>query len=184
MSDRVRLAEAVRRIALGYVLLHLNINLGTLDILPDWVGHCLILSSLPVLAGEEKSAALLKPFGMILTVWSGLQWIFSLFGDSWDGGILGTVIAIVGLYYHFQLLTNLAAISEKYGCPETGRILTLRTVLTVIDTVFSLPLPWEDWEVAVFLLCLIMLVAMIWICRVLFSLRRSLTEDTFTEPEP
>lgn len=176
MNNRTQLAAAVKRIAWAYVLLHVHINLGTLDVLPDWAGDLMIVSALGVLAQEEPSAGLLKPFGIILAVWNGVKWIFALLGGSWDGGLLGLIATVVSLYFHFQLLTNLAAVSEKYNCPQTKRILTLRTVQTVLTTILALPLPWEEWEQAMVLLLIVSLVVVIWICSVLFSLRRSLEE--------
>lgn len=179
MNERTQLAGAVKRIAWGYVLMHVNFNLGTMDILPDWAGYLLILSVLPVLAAEEEAAKLLKPFGVILTVWEVLVWVVNLLGvQNWDWGWLSIVETVVSLYFHFQLLTNLAAVSEKYGCPETKRILTLRTVQTLLTTVLALPLPWEEYEALALLLLVVSLVVVIWICRVLFSLRRSLQQET------
>lgn len=176
MNGRTQLGTAVKRIAWAYVLLHVHFNLGTLDLLPDWAGYLMILSALPALAAEEESAGLLKPFGIILAAWAAVQWVIALVGGSWDGGWLGLIETVVSLYFHFQLLTNLAAISEKYNCPETRRILTLRTVQTVLTTILALPLPWEEWEPAAYLLLIVSLVVVIWICRVLFSLRRSLED--------
>ena len=37
MTSRSALSSAVGKIAWGYLFLHLHINLGALDILPDWV---------------------------------------------------------------------------------------------------------------------------------------------------
>ena len=36
IAEQMPLSTAVRKIAWGYVFLHLHFNLGTLDILPDW----------------------------------------------------------------------------------------------------------------------------------------------------
>lgn len=172
--NHLKLADAVKRIAWSYLLLHLHINIGTLDILPDWAGHWMILSSLPVLAQQEPSADLLRPFGIILMANSTVRWVVTLFGSSLDIPLLSTLITVVNLYFHFQLLTNLASISEKYGCPETKRILTLRTVHTAATTLMALPLGWEDHEWAAYILIIAALVVVIWICPVLLSLRRSL----------
>jgi len=185
MNDRVSLSNAVKKIAWGYVLLHLHFNLGTIDILPDWVGYWMMYFSLSVLEEFEPSAKLLKPFGTILTAYHCFDWVFRLFGVSWDIPILGTLIVLVDLYFHFQLLTNLAAISQQFQCPETKKILTLRTVQTVLNTLLFLHLGWEHYEWAAYLILMIGLIVVIWICRVLFSLRRSLEEcpDLPEEPE-
>lgn len=41
------LASAVGAVGRAYIFIYLNINLGTLDILPDWVGYVFILGPFP-----------------------------------------------------------------------------------------------------------------------------------------
>ena len=61
-----KLSESVKRIAIGYLFLYLNINLGSLGILPDWVCYVLIVGQLSTLGEEEPSAPLLRPLGILL----------------------------------------------------------------------------------------------------------------------
>ena len=182
MTDRARLSAAIQKTAWGYILMHVHFNLGTLDILPDWAGYVLILQALPVLAEQVPSAKLLRPLGVVLALWNGVQWLLDLLGAQTDLGGWTVIVTVLGLYFHFQLLTDLASLSEAFGCPETRRILRLRTVRTVLMTAFQLPLVWT-WlnslsataaEVLALLLGLIQLAVAIWICSVLISLRRSL----------
>ena len=178
MTRQEQLCKAVKQIAWGYVLLHLNINLGTLNILPDWLGYYWMLSSLPVLAKEEPSAALLRPLGLLLTAWAALLWLAALIGAVLPTEGMDLIITVVSLYFHFQLLTNLAAIARTYDCPQEERILRLRTVRTLLITLLFLPLPWEDTLPAAFAVILLHLIVAIWICSVLFSLRNSLAEQS------
>lgn len=177
MNAREKLAAAVKSVAWGYIFMHLDFNLGTLNILPNWWGYCLILKALKTIGEEEKSAGLLRPFGILLALWEGALWCVKLLGAGWDGGVLAILASVVSLYFHFQLLTNLAAVSEKYRCPETSRILILRTVDTVMITLLALPVPWEELEMVMIGVLLVEVVVTIWICSVLFSLRRSLLEE-------
>lgn len=176
MSERKMLYMAVKNVAWGYIFLHIHINVGTLDLLPDWVGYLLILAALPVIAGEVRTASLLPPLAVGLAVWEGLKWILNLLGVAAELPLLNLLAAVIALYFHFQLLTDIAAVSEKYECPQTKRILTLRTVQTVITTVFTLPLGWESWEYGAIVLIIIGAVATFWICAVLFSLCRTLEQ--------
>ena len=79
---REKLAGAVKFIAWGYILLHLNFNLGTLNILPNWLGYVLMLQALPILGNDEPSAPLLRPLGIILALWEGALWALAIFGGS------------------------------------------------------------------------------------------------------
>lgn len=171
----VELSSGVKRIAWGYLLIYLNVNLGTLNILPNWLGYCFFLWALPTIAKEESSAALLRPLGILLAVWEGVLWAFGVETSSY---LVGMVTAVLSLYFHFQLLTNLANIAQKYGCPQEKRLLTLRTVQTVLTTLVALPLPWQEQEALTIGIVLVQVVIALWLCAVLFSLQGSFRDRT------
>ncbi|MBE6036423.1 MAG: hypothetical protein E7223_02225 [Clostridiales bacterium] len=177
------LSAAVKKIAWGYIFLHLNINLGTLNILPNWICYLNINQSLDSIGEEVPSIKLLRPLGIVLGIWEGIQWVRTALGMGEATGsavyfytALGLLATVVSLYFHFQLLTDLSVLAEQQGCPQKGRLLTLRTVRTVLMTLFALPLPWLEYEVFVFLVLAVQLIITIWICSVLFSLKNSLLE--------
>lgn len=191
MTDREQLGKAIQFIAWGYVLLYLDINLGPVNILPNWLGFLLILRALPIIAEEVPSAALLRPLCSLLATWDGIQWLATCFGITTELNIIVciftilTVIAsVAGLYFHFQLLTDLATMSEQYNCPRTDRLLRLRTVNTLITTVFALPLPWETVEWLAIVALLVFLFISIWICVVLFSLKGAIMEREESQDIP
>ena len=161
---------AVKNVAWGYLFLHLHFNIGTLDLIPDWVGYLLILAALPVLAGEVRTASLLPPLAVGLAVWEGLKWLLNLFGGAPELPLLTLLATVIALYFHFQLLTDIAVVADLHGYPKAKRIRTLRTVQTVVITAFALPLGWESWEYGAIILMIVGLIATFWICAVLFSL--------------
>ncbi len=168
------LCSAIRKTGWGYVLLHLNFSLGTLNILPDWLGYVLFLSAIPVLAREDESAGLLRPLGILLALWSGLLWVTSLVGISPEWYAPEMIAAVIGLYFHFQLLTNLANIAGAYNCPEQSRILHLRTVRTLLLTLTVFPIPWQSCMPLTVTYIAVNIIITIWICSVLFALGRSI----------
>ncbi|MBQ8830495.1 MAG: hypothetical protein IJ017_02730 [Oscillospiraceae bacterium] len=181
MSDRERLCSAVKRIAWGYVLIYLDININTVSILPNWLGYMFMLRALPDLSEEERSAELLKPLGTAMAVWELIKWTAVMFGVSFETGTLGTVLniagyvmAVVSMYFHFQLLTNLANAAEKYGSTRSRKILRLRTVNTVIMMILALPLPWYNIEAVAIALLIAAFVITMWTCYVLFTLKKEL----------
>ena len=177
MSGREKLCQAVRLIAWGHILLYLHFNLETIDILPDWLGYVLMLRALPALSEEESSANLLKPLGIALAVWEGFMWIAALLGIDTSVGVvtvISYVITVVSMYFHFQLLTNLASAAEKYNCEHSGKILLLRTVNTILILVLALPFPWDKAEAATIILLVAMAIVTIWKCFVLFSVKKEL----------
>jgi len=172
-----KLTSAVKQIAWGYVLLHLNINLGTLDILPNWLGYLLMLGALSVLGEHEPSALLLRPLGILLAVWEGALWGFAIFGISFDISVFNIIAAALSLYFHFQLLTNLAELAQQNSCTEQRRILHLRTVRTLLITLLSLPIPWVQYEGLTIGIVIVNLIVALWICSVLFALSRALEDS-------
>ena len=140
MTDRERLGKAVGKIAWGYFFIYFNINLGTIDLLPTFVGYIFILNSIDTLAEEERSTALLKPLLYILIVWEILKWINGFVNFTPSGYIytlINTIVIVISIYYNFQLFTNLSSIAEKLFCKEKDGLLILRTVYTILLTVVS-----------------------------------------------
>lgn len=181
---REKLADAVKQIAWGYVLFHVNINLGSFNLLPNWLGYILILGVLSILGESEPSALLLRPLGMLLAVWEGLLWGLTVFGVSFDSTILRLITAAVSLYFHFQLLTDLADLAGRFCCPERRKILHLRTAKTLFITVFSLPVPWARYMSLSMGVIVVNLIVALWICSVLFSLRHALEENQLPPHAP
>lgn len=177
MEQHETLCRSIKNIAWGYLLIHLHINISALDLLPDWCGYLLFIGALAAIGSLEPSAPLLKPLGIILAIWSGAEWLLSCFGVSSPGYIPGLLISIISLYFHFQLLTNIAAVAKKYGSPQEGSILTLRTVRTILTTLLALPFPWTKQEGLAILILIVNLIVAFWLCGVMFSLHRFLRDN-------
>ena len=113
MSEQLSLGMAVKKIAWAYVLIHSAINLGVIDILPDWLGFYFMLVAIRKLREEEESIGLLEPLVKILIVWNALVWGSKFIG--WDLSVFpfAIVISVIGIYFHFQLLT----ICQQFICP-------------------------------------------------------------------
>ena len=108
--------SALSRIAWDYLLIHLHFRLNNLDVLPDWAGYLLIFSAIGLLAGELRDLPLLRPFCILLGAVSGVDWLsFLLTGAEFTGRffLLSALITCVALYFHFQLLTDLAALADR-----------------------------------------------------------------------
>ena len=183
-AEQMPLSAAVKKIAWGYVFLHLHFNLETLDILPDWACYTKIDKAMDSIGGWVPSIKLLRPLGRLLCAYTVIQWLWKAFagGVELAGSLVYLVPAVtllatvISLYFHFQLLTDLAGLADQLGLPQKQRLLTLRTVRTVLMTVFALPFPWAEYEVLAYVVLVLQLVITFWICSVLFSLKNSLLE--------
>ena len=140
--DYERLYRGVSHAAWAYIFLYLDINLNTLNILPDFVCYLLLWSAISCLEGEERDLRLLRPLCLLLGVWAGLEWAVALLGWSLEGRLLpwDLLLAVAGLYFHFQLFTDFAHLAERYqGEGETldRRLLRLRTVQALLQTALT-----------------------------------------------
>ena len=181
------LCNAVKGIGWAYFWIHIHINLelnlGAWDILPDWAGFYFIFAALPILAKEVPSIKLLRPLTLALLVWSAVSWFFTGRGDpltealGYFGPLASTLINVISLYFHFQLLTDMAQLATKYDCPSEKWILHLRTIRTIIGTLISLPILWQN-SVRMYwiylLIAVIQVGASLAICRAMFLLRKEL----------
>lgn len=187
MTQQQTLYTGVSRAAWGYFFLYFHVNLGTINLLPPFVGYLLFLSSIRLLKEERRDLGLLRSLGILLTIWYVLDWAITLVGGTIEGRfiVLDLIVRLAELYFHFQLLTDFAALAEKYQQEEDDiaqKIYRWRTIFTVLLTVF--PLIWymeswiSDWWMyisAVF--AFVLLVAGIRLMLLLFRFRKLFADD-------
>ena len=137
MDDYNRLYNALSKVAWGYFFTYFNFNLNTVSITPNFVGYILIFLAIDILKDEVSEVALLKPLAVILILWHGVCWFASWGGMNLENetGFFSIITALVNLYFHFQLLTNLAAVAVRYqpeGMALDDNLLQYRTLMTVL----------------------------------------------------
>lgn len=182
MTDRQTLYDALSKAAWGYFFLYFDINLGTISILPSFVGFLLFLSAIKLLKEERRDLELLRPLGTLLAAWHGIDWLFSCFGTTLDGRfpILDLIISLAAVYFHFQMLTDYAALAAQHQQPEQDldrRLLKWRTRQTLLLTAMSLcahPLRFltDLWEPTLMVLALAGFITSLCIMFTLFDIRR------------
>lgn len=152
-EQKTTLCKALKQCMWGYFFLYFNINLNTIDLLPSWVGYLLFYQAIKTgLPQHERSAGLLKPLAIGLGIYQFLSWIINIFNIAIDFNILDDIIAVIALYFQFQLLTNLAGIAGKYHCPHQKSLLTLRNIQTILTTVMLFVLHFDSYGFLLFLL--------------------------------
>lgn len=148
MIDRGQLYRGLSQAAWGYFLLLLNFNLTfnntiSINLLPSFAGALLLLSATGSLSAERRDLKLLRPLCGLLAAWHLIDWVLNLVGLSVSGRFLYLDLAVGAavLYFHFQFLTDMAALAEKYQPPDSDldrRIRRRRTVLLILDTALEL----------------------------------------------
>lgn len=110
------LTKSLRRIAWGWVLLHVNFSVGNCNLLPDWLGYIFLLNGLTGITAYVPQASLLFSFGMGLGAVSLVQWLVALVGIEFSSLWLTVLTSIVSLYFQFQMLHDLATLSDENHC--------------------------------------------------------------------
>ncbi len=175
LQERDPIADAVSALAWAYVILLLDFYLGRFNVLPNWLGMAIMAGAVKKLAGEKEEIMLLHPLAVGIGVWLGVcSVVYVLLGVRLNFLAVEIVVMALALYFHFQLLTNVADIAEAHGFRHTKQILVLRTVKTLLHTATVLPLDWNG--VSIFARCAqgVHLLVAVWICVVMFMLRRHL----------
>ena len=181
-----RLTKAVYHIAIGFGILCFDINLGRLNILPDWLGYWLILNSLDAIAEEEPTAALLKSLGKLLLLWCAGEWVLKLIGADMSGSLIAYmayIVVVERLYFQFQLLTNLASIAARYVPQFRQRILRLRTVMTLVVTGYALVSAFFASKAVAVMAAMVQLVSAVWLWRTLLHMEEAMTEVFGLKPQ-
>jgi hypothetical protein len=188
MMDYQKLYSGISKAAWGFFFLYFNINFNNVSILPSFVGYLLFLSAINLLKEEEREFSLLHTLGVIMALWTGVEWLASFVGLNLEGmwQFIDIIISLVNLYFHFQFLTNLASIAAKYqpeGYELDAKLLRYRTLQTVMLTAIEVIIrfqPWlsEAWTVISICMLLVYLIAGICLMKALFDLRKCLPTNT------
>lgn len=191
MTDYRKLYNGISKVAWGYLFIYFDFKAITVSILPSFVGYLLFLSAITYLKSEESGLSLLRTLGVILALWHGLDWLLSWFSFDLDGVLqfADILICLINLYFHFQLLTNLASIAAKYqpeGYKLDSRLLRYRTIQTVILTAIVIITrlhSWlsEIWTLIAIIMLVVYLIACICLMKTLFGLRKCLPANDETE---
>lgn len=191
MMERQTLYRGISCAAWGYFFEYFDFNLNGVSALPAFVGFWLLLKATRLMEEERRDLALLRPLGLILLAWNFLDWLGSFGGDSLKNGsdllqILNLVVSLANVYFHFQLLTDLAAIAAKYQGEDYAmdvRLLHLRTWQTIFLTVAVLMmyLPLGDWWEGLALCIMVAgMITSLCIMMSLFSLRKLFAGTEFS----
>lgn len=175
--------QGLSHAAWGYFFLNFDINLGTVSVIPRFVGFLLLLSAVNKLSGHRRDLELLRSLCILLSAWNGADWLLSWFGGSVNGKVLflDLLIAAAELYFHFQFLTDMAALAEIYqgkGEDLDRRLRNRRTVYVVMYTAvflfssFAAGSNGEWWQYVVTIGAVVALIAALSVMFGLFALRR------------
>lgn len=157
--------SSVKKIAWGFFLIHMHINLGPVDILPDWAGFALMVSVLTFVVAFEEDIKKLRIVGISLLVWNVIAWAGSVFGIEAYLGYVAVIPAIGRMYFFYKLFCELAGLSDKYCCSYGSVFRFLGIANAVINalsaTVSYLTLIFADQEIFIVVSMFVLAIALI-----------------------
>ena len=182
MNKYQKLYDGIGRIAWGYFFVYFDFKFNSVSVLPSFIGYLLFLSAISLLCDEERELDLLKSMNIILVIWHLISWLLSWVSADPDGmlQIFDIVIGIVNIYFHFQLLTNVASIASRRQPSDYEidiKLLNYRTVQTVMLTIVIVLGYFSKWLDGFGTLISVMIIigyiiAGILLMKALFDLRR------------
>ena len=168
--ERKKMAHAIGLIAWGYLFLYFNLNLGSLNLIPSWVGYLLMGKAIKELKEASPAMGLLGPLCILL---AALE-LIGINSQHYLLQLLSLLLAVAALYFHFQLLTNLVEALGRAGETWRKELLNLRTVRTVLAAVMALPVLWKEHFAVTVILAIAGVLVGISISAVLFWIRNAL----------
>lgn len=187
MIDYEKIYNGISKAIWGYFFLYFDINLGTISILPSFIGFILFLKAINLLEEEERELSLLKTLGLILVTWNVVEWLAKCvgysFGNKWQ--FVTLIAGLLNMYFHFQFLTNIASIAIKHqeeNCTYDKTLLSCRTIQTLMLTVFLVVtnlnfIPEDILVYPTFILAIIYIIVCIFIMVTLNGLRKNLKPE-------
>lgn len=182
MSPERPIRPLLTQLAWAYVLIYLNINLGPVDILPNFVGWFLLADGVHKLGEELPSLPLLRPLALGLGVWELADWLLPLEGQLFY--IPRLIVRLVRVYFNFQLFHDLAGLAARVQPPQRRldrSMKRLRNAQAVLETLLSLPILYPvllEYQVVTWLVLAAALVLMVWTLYCLFALRNLFPADS------
>ena len=121
MAETNPLYTGLSQAAWGYFFITFDFSLNSVSILPRFVGYILLYMAIGKLSRARRDLNLLRPLCILLAGYSFVDWLLSWQGRDADGLsiFLNLVVAAATLYFHFQFLTDMAALAQEYQ-PEGG----------------------------------------------------------------
>ena len=171
------LSRAIWLVGFGYIFYYVNLRGlmgGTLDVTTEWLCYAIQLPALGALSRSAYHAALCA-LGL-LGIEIPAEYLY----------LPGCIAAVLALYFHFQLLTNVAAVAADYDKSRAGQILKARSVSLVLNSLLSVTqlvgpdvLPGAVETAIAVVSCLFMIVLGILVYGIAYAMRGGTGPDIY-----
>lgn len=155
MNDRAVQCRGLSCAAWGYFFLNFDFKIGNVSLIPRFVGFLLLLGAINCLLQERRDLRLLRPLAVFFAALHAVNWLLSFLGKEIGGHVVffDLLVTAVELYFHFQFLTDIAALAGTF--PGDGERLAKQLdcwkvvyalLSTAVAVVVALPAAiWPDY---------------------------------------
>ena len=145
-----RMYTGLSQAAWGYFFITFDFNLNHVSILPRFVGYILLYLAVDKLSQARRDLNLLRPLAVVLICWFFGDWFFTAAGWNLEGRVpflqfLSLVVSVCVLYFHFQFLTDMAALAEGLQ-PADGQHAAAHRCLPAGQRGPAVPLGLVGWS--------------------------------------
>ncbi len=169
------ISQALKDIVYGYLFLMFDFNVGTLDIIPDFIGYVLFYHALKTLKSEVNDVKLLNDLALLLGGFSCVDWIFKTIGFSMYFQLVDMIVLIVTLYFDFHLISGIITIGQRYCFHEEQlkTMIFLRNTKVILHTVVYLITTWLP-SLNIFILVIAQMFVYAWIVYCIYEIAKHL----------
>lgn len=122
------------KIIIGFILVHLDIRIGQFDLLPNFAGYALILSSIYDFMKLSSGFRKFVIPCIILLVYHAILWIVPL-----SIPYLAYLVSAVSILFWFMFLTGIAALLRQFKqAKDANTLIGLRNLYTAFQLGFIL----------------------------------------------
>lgn len=140
--------KAIKNVAWYIVLISYHFNIGSIDILPDWLGYILLYKAIETIGKIQPSANLLKTFSAVMIANSVFQTVCKIFNFTVQSYVYGLVMAVIHIYLDFQILTDIWHTAQECQSASGDKIPMLKNITTFTYTISFIFL-YSNWNVYV-----------------------------------
>lgn len=131
--------NALRCLKWGLLFAFLDFNIGSLNLLPDFVGMLLFYASIQAHASRTQAEERVKPLLLLLAADYFLHWIW-----QFENGLEGLLAAVIYIYAVFVLFGEVAERIRRQQ-PETARRLdVIRAGMVLLQLFAFLSTPYGN----------------------------------------
>ncbi len=133
------------KIFIGFLLIFLDFNLffgySQIGLIPDFVGYIVMIKGLEEMARESTRFETVKPYAIIMAVYTGILYYMDFTGITFSMGglslLLGVLDSVISLSISYNIVMGVIDMEIKYNTLLNGYMLKATWTILAIFSILS-----------------------------------------------